>query len=88
MDAYAKVNKILVDSFGLGAKRYQGSAVNELEPALHAGLAGGWHYDMDSHLRPDKLVQSLRTVLLEMGVTMHEQTKVRGFAHRGQTALA
>ena len=35
---------------------YDGDDVLDLEPALKPGLAGGWHYHEDAHLRPDRLM--------------------------------
>ncbi len=34
-----------------------------MEPALKPGLAGGWYYHDDAHLRPDKLMRSWHAVL-------------------------
>ena len=87
MDDYAKMNDILVD-FGVGGVPYEGSAINQLEPALKTGLAGGWHHVEDAHLRPDKLVHALRKVLMRMGVAIYEKTEVRGFARQGNSAMA
>src|SRR5439155_9613967 len=50
MEDYAHTDKLLRESFDLPAKRYDGEAVRELEPALKSGLAGGWHYNTDGHL--------------------------------------
>ena len=39
------------------AKRFDGdSGRSALEPALKPGLAGGWLYERDAHLRPDRLM--------------------------------
>ena len=50
-----------VRQFGLRPVRLRRRRVGELEPALKPGLAGGWHYEGDAHLRPDKLMSSWRT---------------------------
>ncbi len=47
-------------------------AASTLEPALKPGLAGGWHYECDAHLRPDRLMAAWRRVLEARGVTVRE----------------
>lgn len=88
MERYAKTDRLLREQFGVAAKRYDGDAVTALEPALKLGLAGGWHYELDAHLRPDKLMSSWRTVLERLGVTIRERCEVQGFVISGQRARA
>ena len=87
MDHYAHTDQLLGDNFGLRAVRYDGDAVAKLEPALKPGLAGGWHYEGDAHLRPDKLMSSWRRLLESRGVSIREQSEFRGFtsSHRRAT---
>jgi len=87
MEDYTKLNR-LMEEFGVAAKRFDGEAVRDLEPALKTGLAGGWHHECDAHLRPDKLLSSMRAVLERMGVEIRENTEVRGFVREGQAASA
>lgn len=86
MDHYADMDELLGKHFGLRAARYDGDDVCGLEPALKTGLAGGWFYDTDAHLRPDKLMSSWRRLLESRGVTIHEQCEFRGFASLNQHA--
>jgi D-amino-acid dehydrogenase len=79
MDEYAKTDRLLGDSFGMPAVRYNGDAVVKLEPALKSGLAGGWYYEHDAHLRPDKLMDSWRRLLEKHGIVIREQCEVTGF---------
>jgi D-amino-acid dehydrogenase len=79
MDAYAETDKLLGEEFHCPASRHDGDAVAALEPALKAGLAGGWYYEDDAHLRPDRLLKSWRRVLEAAGVTIREHCEVRGF---------
>jgi len=88
LDKFAETDQMLRESFGLSATRYDGNALAELEPALKLGLAGGWYYQQDAHLRPDKLMSSWRQVLQAMGVTIQEDTEVRAFARDGNGAQA
>jgi len=88
MDEYAHTNALLRGEFGRGAVRYDGAALTELEPALKPGLAGGWHYECDAHLRPDKLMASWRSVLARRGVTIHEHCRFHDFLGRSGRAEA
>jgi D-amino-acid dehydrogenase len=79
MDHYAETDRLLRQSFDLAAKRYDGDALSQLEPALKPGLAGGWLYENDAHLRPDKLMSSWQRVLEAHGVTVRTQCEMKGF---------
>src|SRR5262249_3697292 len=71
---------------GLSAERHDGDALLALEPALKPGLAGGWHYRTDAHLRPDRLMASWRRVLEARGVRIHEHRTADGFVREGDRA--
>jgi D-amino-acid dehydrogenase len=88
MDHYAETNKLLSESFNLPAKRFDGDALCALEPALKPGLAGGWLYDKDAHLRPDKLMASWRRILEARGVTVREECSVRSIMPENGRARA
>lgn len=88
MEHYAETDRLLADNFGTGAVRYDGADVAKLEPALRPGLAGGWHYERDGHLRADKLLASWRKLLVERGAAIHEQCEFHRFVRRGQRAVA
>jgi D-amino-acid dehydrogenase len=79
MQAYATTDQLLKDEFHCPAHRYDGEAVVALEPALQSGLAGGWHYEEDGHLRPDRLLSSWRRVLEARGVAVIEDCETMGF---------
>ncbi|MDB5339552.1 MAG: dadA [Planctomycetaceae bacterium] len=74
---HAETATLLREQFGLAIDRYDGASVNELEPTLKPGLAGGFLYPDDAHLRPDKLMSSWRRILLEKGVTLRENCVVQ-----------
>ncbi len=80
MDHYAHTDQLLGEQFGMRAVRYDGDDVAKLEPALKLGLAGGWHYEGDAHLRPDKLMSSWRRLLEARGVTVLEHCELTGFS--------
>ncbi|WP_153557838.1 NAD(P)/FAD-dependent oxidoreductase [Roseimaritima sediminicola] len=73
---YAATAERLQQDFGLNLKAYEGEAVRDLEPALRTGMAGGWHFPDDAHIRPDKLLTQLRGQLEQRGCVIHEHTPV------------
>ena len=78
---------LLRSEFGVTATRHEGETVRDLEPTLKSGLAGGFHYPGDAHLRPDKLMSCWRKVLTQHGVELRENCEVRGFQDRGERAI-
>jgi len=87
-EAYHEIDQLLTEQFGVPAVPYAGEAVRELEPALKPGLAGGWHYPGDCHLRPDWLMRELRERLARRGATILEQTPMTDFVRRGSQVVA
>lgn len=79
MEHFAETNQLLRTHFNHGADRYNGDEVSKLEPALKSGLAGGWHFPGDAHLRPDKLMSSWKMLLESRGVSIREQHEFLGF---------
>jgi D-amino-acid dehydrogenase len=88
MDHYAATDELLRTEFAMSAERLEGDRLQELEPALKPGLAGGWLYRSDAHLRPDKLMASWRRVLMARGVTLVENCAVQGFVRQNGQACA
>ena len=80
MEHFAENNQLLREHFGHGADRYDGDEVTKLEPALKSGLAGGWHFPGDAHLRPDKLMSSWKILLESKGVSILESHEFQGFS--------
>jgi D-amino-acid dehydrogenase len=88
MEHYAETNKLLSDSFHLPAKRFDGDELTALEPALKSGLGGGWLYETDAHLRPDRLMVGWRTVLERSGVMIRTRCELTGFTAAGREVRA
>jgi D-amino-acid dehydrogenase len=88
MDAYAPTDRLLDEQFHCPALRLDGEAAADLEPALKPGLAGGWFYHDDAHLRPDKLMSSWRKVLEEGGVAVRENCGFQRFRRQNGRATA
>jgi D-amino-acid dehydrogenase len=88
VEAYAGTDRLMTHSFQCSAQRLDGAALVALEPALQPGLAGGWYYHDDSHLRPDKLMQSWRRRLERDGLTVRENCAFQGFVSANGRAAA
>ena len=86
LEHYAATDQLLRREFGLGATRYDGAALLDLEPAFKPGSAGAWHYATDGHLRPDKLMLTWRRVLTGQGVEIREQCELRDMVAEGRIA--
>jgi D-amino-acid dehydrogenase len=84
MDHYAETDRLLRSEFNLGATRYDGLDLLELEPALLPGNAGAWRYDVDGRLRSDKLMLAWRRALERQGVEIREQCELREFVADGR----
>lgn len=77
LEHYAETDRLLRTEFDLGAKRYAGDALQQLEPSLRSDVAGAWHYAGDGHLRPDKLMSAWRRSLESLGVEVIEQCELQ-----------
>jgi D-amino-acid dehydrogenase len=81
---YAHTDHLLADKFAMPAKRFDADSLHNLEPALKPGCAaGGYLYQSDGHLRPDRLMSELRRVLAEKGVEVRHDCAMTGFVTEG-----
>jgi D-amino-acid dehydrogenase len=80
LESYAATNRLMSETFHCAARRVEGDELLALEPALNPGLAGGWYYREDAHLRPDKLMKAWRQVLEAGGATTRANCGFQGFA--------
>ncbi len=76
---YEQTNALLSENFAMPAKPFDGTALAKLEPTLKPGLAGGWLYENDGHLRPEKLMASWRSILTARSASIVENCDVTGF---------
>lgn len=68
---------------GIAAAALPGNEVEDMEPALLPGVAGGILHADDAQLRPDKLVEGLARRIRERGGVIETQTTVEGFVTAG-----
>jgi D-amino-acid dehydrogenase len=88
MDEFAATDKLMTEVFHCPAQRLDGRTLVEREPALKPGLAGGWHYPDDAHLRPDRLMRAWRSQLESHRVTVRENCGFQRFRADSGRAVA
>jgi D-amino-acid dehydrogenase len=89
LDHYSHTDDLLRARFALPAKRFDTDELHALEPALKPGsAAGGYLYESDAQLRPDRLMGEWRRILGGIGVELREECELIGFACDGSKAVA
>lgn len=83
LDAFRATDRLLTTTYHAPARLLQGEEALAMEPALKPGLAGGWYYEHDAHLRPDRLVTSWRELLQGRGVEFLEQCPMQELVRDG-----
>jgi D-amino-acid dehydrogenase len=81
---YATTADLLRREFSMNIRCVPSQKLLAFEPSLRPGLAGGWFFESDAHLKPDLLMSEWRRVLLSRGVEIVENTKVRDFETSGR----
>lgn len=87
-EKFAKTNVLLRDQFNEPAEQIDADSLQKMEPALLPGLAGGWYYEQDAHVRPDRLMSSWRKLIESRGVDVREGCELQGFVSRQGKAVA
>jgi D-amino-acid dehydrogenase len=87
-EEYGETDRLMTEHFQVSARRIGADELCKMEPALKPGLAGGWFYESDAHLRPDVLLDSWRRRLEERGVTIREHCRLEGFRRENGRAVA
>lgn len=77
-EAHAKLDRFLTEH-GIPATRIEGSDLAIFDPSIRDDLAGGFHYDMDVRLRPDRYVAEMLRICRSAGVEILEHQAVAGF---------
>ncbi|MCI0380319.1 MAG: FAD-dependent oxidoreductase [Gemmataceae bacterium] len=88
MQHFAATDALLRKQFNQTAQRLDGDEVTAFEPALKSGLAGGFYYDSDAQLRPDRLMSSWKSRLATYGVQVLENCQATEFVADAGTARA
>ncbi|MEZ6135550.1 MAG: FAD-dependent oxidoreductase [Pirellulaceae bacterium] len=87
LEAYSSTNDLLAEHFNEPARRLDAAESVALEPALKESIAGSWYYEHDAHLRPDKLVHSMRQLLESQGCCFVEHANFSRIVSQGRDAL-
>jgi D-amino-acid dehydrogenase len=82
MEAYTATDHLMTEAFACPARRCDRSELVALEPALKPGLAGGWYYHDDTHVRPDKLMRAWRQSIAVRGAVIKENCSFESFQSR------
>lgn len=77
MERFADTDRMLTEHFGVAAKRIEGDDLADFDPSLKPGLAGAFHYQCDSSVRPDLLNKAWATSLLDRGVQFIEGCELK-----------
>ena len=88
MDGYTATDRLMTETFACPARRCDGAELVALEPALRPGLAGGWYYHDDVHVRPDKLMKAWRQSVADRGALIHEDCPFERFQSQNGRATA
>jgi D-amino-acid dehydrogenase len=83
---YDKTNELLTEIFDEPARKLDAAATIALEPALKADIAGSWYYEHDAHLRPDRLIESMRSKLESLGTEFIEDCELKAIVGNGREA--
>jgi D-amino-acid dehydrogenase len=65
---------------GMPVEILDGKQLIAMEPALRAGMVGGYFNPGDAQLRPDRYVAELARIVRERGGRIEEDTRVEGFS--------
>ncbi|MDA1017603.1 MAG: FAD-dependent oxidoreductase [Planctomycetota bacterium] len=75
-DNYGATAELLQREFSIPSTPYVGEDVQRLESTLRTGMAGGWHFTGDAHVRPDRLMSGLRSAIERNGAEVREHVEV------------
>lgn len=85
---YAHTDHLLSDRFQMAALRLEQAELMKLEPALKPGsVSGGYLYQSDAQIRPDKLMTALHQRLREYGVKFVENAEVTNFVRSKNSTI-
>ncbi len=76
---------VFLEAYGMEYTPLERDEILALEPALKPSIAGGWHSEVDLHLRPDMLMTAWRQHLTRRGLIIEEHAKLLNFEICGKT---
>lgn len=72
MRNFTRTQQLLTEHFGVTARRLEGEELPGFDRAIKPGLVGGFYYEGDAYVRPDRLSASWVRYLESIGVTFAE----------------
>ena len=88
MTELLQTSDVLRRDYQLTSRHLTANELCELEPGLRPGLAGAIWFDGDAHVRPDRVMSSLKSALRSQGAVIEEGFRVSSIASAGNTATA
>lgn len=88
MEEFAETDRLLSEHFGVTARRLDGDELTSFDSAIKSGLAGGFLYEADAHLRPDALVESWTQRLQSKEVRLLRHCELRDIEIDGGRVVA
>ncbi|MEM6691719.1 MAG: FAD-dependent oxidoreductase, partial [Planctomycetota bacterium] len=79
-ESYAETDRMLTEHFGVSAKRIESEELRILDPGLKHDLAGAFHYEGDTSVRPDLLNQEWTKRLRTRGIKLIENCELQRVA--------
>ncbi|MEM9557218.1 MAG: FAD-dependent oxidoreductase [Acidobacteriota bacterium] len=73
LEGFARTDRLLSETYGIGARRIEGADLATFDPSLRPDLAGAFVYDHDGSVRPDQLVRDWSRYLESRGVDLVSQ---------------
>lgn len=74
--------------YGMEATVLSQAEVQAMESEVEVNVLGGVYFPIDCHLHPVKMMQTMKTVLSEMGVKILYQQEVRDFEFSNQSVVS
>jgi len=76
-DHFAAINNYTQKEFGVSGRPVPEAELLQMEPALKPGIAGAYLFDIDAHLRSDKLMSAWKENLTKRGVKIVENCEFK-----------
>lgn len=74
-------------SLGVTAEFLSRDSLKREEAAFSSRLSGAWYYPRAGHLRPDRLMQEMKRILIKKGVEIQEETGLKAFRQSGDRVI-
>jgi len=73
---FAPIAELMTNEFGLNSRRIEGTELPQFDSAIKSDLAGGYYFEEEGRVRPDRLVKGWAQMLADKGVKFIEECRV------------